>query len=67
MKKFQVVVAKSYIVIIKSRNKHIAKNLAEFYTSDISDISKEEDRKRFHFMIAKIECGMNESIDIKEI
>lgn len=49
MKKYQVVLIKSYIITIKSENKKNAMDLAEFYTSNISDISKKEDRKNLIF------------------
>lgn len=67
MKTYQVVLTKSYIVTMKAENAQKAKNLAEFYTGDIQDISTHQARKEQSFEIEQITCGMNEGFDVKEI
>ncbi len=67
MKKFEVVLTKSYIVRIKAENSENAKRYSELFTGDIQDISSTDDRKRFNFEIEDIDCKMNESFDIKEL
>ena len=67
MKKYNVVLTKSYIVEMKAENAHKAKQLAEFYTSDIADISIDQARKEHDFEIEHIECGMNEAFEAKEV
>lgn len=67
MKTYQVILAKSFVVTVKACNAQKAKRVAEFYTNDIKDISAHEDRKKFHFLIEKIECEMNESLEVEEM
>jgi hypothetical protein len=67
MKNYQVILTKSYIVTMRAENAPKAKQLAEFYTGDISDISTDEARKEHNFKIEQISCGMNEGFDAKEI
>ena len=67
MKTYQVILAKSYAITIKAGSAQKAKRVAEFYTDDIKDISAHEDRKKFNFSIKEIECGMNESLEAKEV
>lgn len=67
MKNYQVILTKSYIVTMKAESASKAKQLAEFYTGDISDISTDQARKEHNFRIEQIACGMNEGFDINEI
>jgi hypothetical protein len=67
MKKFEVTLAKSYIVYIEAENEGSAKELTEFFTSDISNISNSSDENEYHFKILDIRCGLNEAIDAKQM
>lgn len=67
MKTYQVILTKSFVVTVKAGNAQKAKWIAEFYTDDIKDISAHEDRKKFHFLIERIKCKMNESLEVEEI
>ena len=67
MKTYKIILIKSYAVIVNAKTKKQAKDIAEFYTGDIQDISTPKDRKRFNFSIEKIECKMNESLEAEEI
>lgn len=67
MKIFQVSLAKTYTVNIAAENEEKAKDLVEFYTGDIQDISSETDRKAEDFFIEAIECQTNDAIDCVEI
>lgn len=67
MKSYQVVLTKSYLVIINADTEEQARRASEFYTSDIQDISSEEDRKLENFIIEEIESSVNEAIDCWEI
>lgn len=66
MKHYRVVLAKSYMIRVKADSPRKAREIAEFYTGDIKDISTSEDRRRFNFSIEEIECGMNESLEVEE-
>ncbi len=63
MKKFKVVLTKSYLVTINAKNEQDARHLAEFYTGDIEDISTIQDRQKDDFLIEEIECTINEAFD----
>lgn len=67
MKTFEVSLTKSYTVTIKAENAEKAQELSEFYTSDIKDLSSDENRVNEKFEIEKIECKINEAIDVHEI
>jgi len=67
MKTFDIVLTKSYKVRIKTDNKILAKEIAQFYTSDITDLSTIEDRANNKFEIENIDCKLNEVFEIKEI
>jgi len=45
MKTFEVVLTKSYKVIIKAEDELKARDFTEFFTSDIKDISSNEEKK----------------------
>lgn len=67
MKTYQVILTKSYAVTVRADDTQKAKRFAEFYTNDIADIATQEDREKLNFSIEKIECGMNESLEAKEV
>lgn len=70
MKTYRVTLTKAYIVTVDANTKKQARNVAEFYTSNIQDISASKDRKREDFSIKEIKCVINESseaVDIKNI
>ncbi len=67
MKTFQVSLAKTYTVNIVAENEEKAKELAEFYTGDIQDISSESERQSENFSILEIECQTNDAIDCTKI
>jgi hypothetical protein len=66
-KTFQVAITKSFLVTIEAENETIARNLTEFYTSDIQDLSLEKHRIEENFSIQEIECTYNEATEIQEI
>ena len=67
MKTFEVVLTKSYIVRIQAEDESQAKTYAEFYTSDIQDISSIDDQIIHNFKIEDIDCKMNESFEVNEV
>lgn len=67
MKTFQIVLTKSYIVTVNAETSQSAKRICEFYTSDIQDISTEEDSVKEKFEIENIECLVNETYECIEI
>ena len=67
MKTYQVILTKSFTVTVKAGNAQKAKRIVEFYTDDIKDISAHKDRKSLIFLIEKIECEMNESLEAEEM
>jgi len=67
MKTYQVVLTKSYVITVYANTYEQARRVCEFYTSDIQDISSEEDRKLENFIIEDIECSINETFDCWEI
>ena len=67
MKTFRVVLTKSFLVTINAKNEQDARHLAEFYTSDIQDISTTKDRQNDRFFIEEIECTVNEAFDAEPV
>ena len=67
MKTFEIVLTKSYMVLVTAENQTDASQLVEFFTSDIQDISTENDRKNLNFTIQDIDCKVNEAIECREI
>jgi hypothetical protein len=67
MKKYNVVLTKSYIVTVSTDTEKRAKRISEFYTSDIQDISTENDRRESNFSIEEIRCTVNEAFEVNEI
>ncbi len=63
MKTFRVALTKSFLVTINAENERDARYFAEFYTSDVQDISTAKDRQNEKFVIETIECTVNETFD----
>ena len=63
MNTFEVILTKSYLVTVNANTDKQARNIAEFYTSDIKDISVDQDRKKYKFSIGKIDCRVNEALE----
>lgn len=61
MNTFEVILTKSYILTIHANSEDDAKDFAEFYTSDVKDISTKEDKLKDNFEIINIECKINEA------
>jgi hypothetical protein len=66
MKKFEIVLTKSYIVRIKAEDKNKAKEYSELFTGDIQDISSMDNRRKFNFEIEDIVCKINEVFEVQE-
>ena len=64
MKKYRIALTKSYLVTVRAKTQEDAMHIAEFYTGDINDISIDQDRKKYHFVIKQIEFTVNESIGV---
>lgn len=67
MKTYQVVLTKSYLVLVSAKTKEQARRVCELYTNDIQDISAIENREKEKFLIENIECTVNETFDCREI
>lgn len=67
MKNYHVILSKSYIVEIEAKSGSEARKLAEIYTSNIIDISTDNDRRELGFGIRQITCGLNETFEVNEV
>ncbi len=67
MKAFEVVLGKSYKVIIKAENAEFAREFSQIFTSDVQDLSSHQDREKHKFSIEDIDCKINEVFEVKEI
>ena len=67
MKKYQVVLTKSYTVIVKAHTMQQSSHVVEFYTGDVKDISRIQDRKKYQFNIEDIDCKVNEGLEVQKI
>lgn len=67
MKKYRVVLTKSYLVTVRAKTREDAMHITEFYTGDSQDISIDQDRKKYNFAIDEIECTVNESWGAEKI
>lgn len=67
MKTFEVILTKSYKVIIKAERAEFAGEFSQIYTSDIKDLSSNQDRETHKFSIEDIGCKINEVFEIQEI
>ena len=65
MSTFKLNLIKSYIVEIESESFEKAKELTEFYTGDVIDISTPIDKETENFEILSIECVVNETSEIE--
>ncbi|MCF6242784.1 MAG: hypothetical protein L3J74_15755 [Bacteroidales bacterium] len=64
MKTFEVLLTKSYIVRVKAENSNLAKEFSQIYTSDIKDLSTEQERENHKFITEDIECKINEVFEV---
>lgn len=67
MKLFKVSLTKTYLVEINAENENEAKRFAEFFTSNIEDISNKGMQNEYNFSIKNIECTLNESFEAEEL
>lgn len=67
MKKYDVLLARSYIVTIFAEHEDQARRYAEFYLGDCPDLSKPKDQRDQKFKIKEIEITFNEAYESKEI
>ena len=67
MKTFDLILTKSYTVRIKAENKTLAKEFSQIFTSDIKDLSTDNDKINHNFEIENIDCKINEVFEIQEI
>ncbi len=67
MKTFEVILTKSYIVKIQAENKNKAKELSEYFTNDVQNISTRLDEINHNFKIENIDCKVNDAIEINEL
>lgn len=64
MKHFIVSLTKSYTVEVDAPDIETAKKAVENYTSNITDISTDKERKEHNFKIGNIDCIYNEVVNI---
>ena len=67
MKTFEIILTKSYAVRVTAENQTDASQLVELFTSDVQDISTENDRKNHSFTIQDIDYKVNETTERNEI
>jgi len=67
MKKYEVLLARSYIVRIYAEHEDQARKYTEFYLGDCPDLSKPKDQRDQKFKIKEIEMTFNEAYESKEI
>jgi hypothetical protein len=67
MKKYEVLLTRSYRVTIQAENEDQALRYTEFYLGDSPDLSKPKDRREQKFKIKEIEMTFNEAFESKEI
>lgn len=67
MKKYEVLLVRSYIVTIYAEHKDQARKYTEFYLGDCPDLSKPKDQRDQQFRIEEIEMTFNEAFESKEI
>lgn len=65
MKKYKVVLIKSYLLEVEAEDAETAAHFTELYTSDIQSIIPEENASSF--IISEIECSVNEVTEVEEI
>lgn len=67
MKKYEVLLTRSYMVTIQAENEDQALRYTEFYLGDCPDLSKPKDRREQKFKIKEIEMTFNDAFESKEI
>ena len=67
IKTYKVSLTRSYVVTIKAEDEEKARDYAEFFIGDCSDVSTFEDKQKHNFLIEEIEATINDAIDIEEI
>ncbi len=67
MKTFEVLLTKSFSVLIQAEDKIKAQEFSEFFTSDVQNLASTEDERKYNFKIAEIECKFNEAIEVNEL
>jgi len=67
MRKYRVLLSRTYIVDIQAKNEEEACRNVEYYLGDCEDLSTENDRKRDDFLIEKIEPAINEAFEVEEV
>ncbi|NMX21865.1 hypothetical protein C5S30_05425 [ANME-1 cluster archaeon GoMg4] len=67
MKKYEVLLTRSYMVTIQAENEDQALRYTEFYLGDCPDLSKHKDRMEQKFKIKEIEMTFNDAFESKEI
>lgn len=67
MKKYEVLLTRSYIITIYSQDERQACRFAEFYLGDCPDLSEQKDRDEKKFKIEGIKMTFNDAFEPKEI
>jgi len=67
MKKYRVLLSRTYIVDIQAENKEEACRNVEYYLGDCEDLSTENDRKKDNFLIDTIEPAINDAFEVTEV
>ena len=67
MKKYEVLLTRSYIVTVYAEHEEQARRYTEFYLGDCPDLSKPKDQRDQKFKIEEIEMTFNKAFESKEI
>ena len=67
MKKYEVLLTRSFIVTIYADHEDQARKYTEFYLGDCPDLSKPKNRRDQKFKIKEIEMTFNEAYESNEI
>jgi hypothetical protein len=67
MKKYEVLLARSYMVTIQAKDKKQARRYAEFFIGDCPDLSMPKDRRERNFRIEGIKMVFNEAYETNEL
>jgi len=63
MRRYKVMLTRTYQVIIKAKNEERAKFLTEYFLGDCEDRSNERDRREKKFYIEEIELAQNDAFE----
>lgn len=66
MKKYKVLLTRSYVVTINANNENEALRLSEFYIGGEGDISNTKDKEIDNYDIVDIEMTVNEAFKVEE-